>query len=92
MDFNIHLCKFAEDAAVTNEIYIDIGAAAAAADQSVSFGQYSMTPSSGCGTLEYEAVDITSNSLFANGKAEVTATSLVFHVDDNRGDYPVGNT
>ena len=90
MDFNIHLCKFAEDAAVTDEIYIDIGAAAA--DQSVSFGQYIMTPSSGCGTLEYEVVDIGPSTLFADGKFEVTATSLDFHVDANRADYPVGNT
>ena len=51
-----------------------------------------MTPTSGCGTLEYEIVEQAPSSLFANGKAEVTATDLVFHVDENRSDYPVGNT
>ena len=65
----------------SSEIYIDIGATTA--DRSVSLGQ---------GTLEYEVVDIGPSSLFADGKAEVTASSLVFHVDANRPDYPVGNT
>ena len=90
MDFNVHLCKFAEDNAITSEIYIDIGATIA--DQSVSFGVYSMTPSTGCGTLVYEAVDIGSSTLFATGKASATTTNLDFHVDANRADYPVGDT
>ena len=75
---------------MNTEIYIDIGAASA--DRTASFGQYYMTPSSGCGTLEYEIVEQAPSSLFANGKAEVTATNLVFHVNENRSDYPVGNT
>ena len=90
MDFNVHLCKFTVDTAVLSEIYIDIGATTA--DQSVSFGQYHMTPSTGCGTLVYEAVGIGTSTLFADGKASVTTTNLDFHVDANRADYPVGDT
>ena len=50
-----------------------------------------MAPSPGCGTLVYEAVDIGPSSLFADGKAGLTATNLEFYVNANRVDYPVGD-